>query len=51
MPTRLKDFDIEITDEIIEEMSEKCTFYGERTLPDYIPLGKKEIAEIFALAL
>lgn len=51
MPTRLKDFDIEITDEIIEEMSEKCTYYGERTLPDYIPLGKKEIAEIFNLAL
>ena len=39
-----------ITDEKFEEMAEKCTFYGKRTLPSYVPLGKSEILEIFRLA-
>ena len=51
MPVRLSELDINITDEAIEEMSEKCTFFGTRTLPDYVELGKKEISEIFKLAM
>ena len=51
MPVRLSELDINITDEAIEEMSEKCTFFGERTLPDYVELGKKEISEIFRIAM
>ncbi len=47
MPVRLSE--LNITDEKFEEMAEKCTFFGKRTLPDYIPLGKKEIIEIFEL--
>ena len=47
MPVRLSE--LNITDEKFEEMAEKCTFFGNRTLPDYIPLGKKEIIEIFDL--
>ena len=48
MPTRLSAFDIQ--DIRIEEMAEKCTFWGSRTLPGYVDLGKKEIMEIFNLA-
>ena len=51
MPVRLGQLDIDITDEAIEEMAEKCTFFGTRTLPDYIELGKQEIIDIFKLAL
>ena len=48
MPVRLSEFDIK--DPKIEEMSEKCTFWGARTLPGTIPLNKKEIMEIFELS-
>ena len=51
MPVRLSQLDIDVTEEAIEEMAEKCTFFGTRTLPDYIELGKKEIIDIFKLAL
>ncbi len=47
MPVRLSE--VNITDEKFEEMAEKCTNFGKRTLPTYIPLGKKEIIEIFEL--
>ncbi len=49
MPTRLSDLGIEITDSNIEEMAEKCTFFGKRKLTDYKMLGKEEIIEIFNL--
>lgn len=49
MPTRLSDLGIEITDANIEEMAEKCTFFGKRKLTDYKMLGKEEIIEIFNL--
>lgn len=51
MPVRLSELDIDITEEAITEMSHKCTFFGTRTLPDYVELGQKEIEEIFRLAL
>jgi len=50
MPTRLSDLGIEITDESIDEMSEKCTFFGKREIHDYKNLNKEEIKEIFNLA-
>jgi len=47
MPVRLSE--LNISDEKFEEMAIKCTFWGERVLPDYIPLDKKEIIEILEL--
>ena len=47
MPTRLGQLDID--DSKFEEMAEKCTFFGKRTLPDYVTLDKKEIIDIFKL--
>ena len=47
MPTRLGHLDID--DSKFEEMAVKCTFFGKRTLPDYITLDKEEIIDIFKL--
>ena len=47
MPVRLSE--LNISSEKFEEMAEKCTFFGKRTLPSYIELGKKEIMDIFEL--
>ena len=49
MPTRLSQ--LGIGEEAFEEMAEKCTNFGARILPGYLPLGKQEIIEIFKLAL
>ena len=49
MPVRLSELDID--DSGIEEMAEKCTFFGKRVLKDYIPLDKKEMIDIYRLAL
>lgn len=49
MPLRLSDLGIGV--EGIDEMAEKCTFFGGRTIADYIDLGKQEIKDIFTLAL
>lgn len=50
MPTRLSELGVDITDEAIDEMSEKCTFFGKREILDYRMLGKEEIKAIFNLA-
>lgn len=50
MPVRLSELGIDVTDDAIDEMSEKCTFFGKRTIKDYIELTKDEIKEIFNLA-
>ena len=34
----------------IEEMTEKATFWGKRTLGDVMVLGKEQIREIYLLA-
>lgn len=47
MPVRLSE--LNISDEKFEEMAIKCTYYGKRILPCYIPLDKKEIVDIFKL--
>ena len=49
MPVRLWELDVD--DAKFDEMAEKCTFFGKRTLPDYIELGKKEMLDIYRLCL
>ena len=49
MPVRLSELDVD--DSKLEEMAEKCTFFGKRVLKDYMPLDKKEIIDIYRLAL
>ena len=49
MPVRLSELDVD--DAKFDEMAEKCTFFGKRTLPDYIELGKKEMLDIYRLCL
>lgn len=51
MPTRMGELEIALTDAQIEELAEKATFFGTRIMPDYIPIGKKEIIEILREAL
>ena len=47
MPIRLSELGVGA--EGFEEMADKCTFHGGRTLPCYVELDKKEIIEIFEL--
>lgn len=47
MPVKLSQ--LGITDEKFEEMAEKCTHFGKRILPSYLPLGRKEIIDILNL--
>ena len=51
MPTRMGELGIALTDAQIEELAEKATFFGTRIMPDYIPIGKKEIIEILREAI
>ncbi|MBI9096297.1 MAG: iron-containing alcohol dehydrogenase [Sphaerochaeta sp.] len=51
MPTNLKELGIEPTKEQIDTMTEKCTFFGKRTLGSVMVLGKKEIHDIYTNAL
>ncbi len=48
MPIRLSQ--LGIGEEKFEELAEKCTFFGKRTLAGQKTLGQKEIIEIFTLA-
>ena len=48
MPISLKE--LSVRPETIEEMAEKCTFFGKRVLKDYMVLGKNEITTIFKMA-
>ena len=47
MPTRLSE--LKMGDDKFDEMAEKCTNFGKRTLPCYKELGKAEIIEIFEM--
>lgn len=49
MPTRLSDLGVDGTH--IDEMAEKATFFGKRTLGSFQTLGKEDIAAIYRLAL
>lgn len=50
MPTSIKKLGIEVTDEQIEELAEKCTFFGRRTIGGVRALGKEDIMKIYAAA-
>ena len=50
MPTNFKELGIDPSSQQIEEMAEKATYYGERTIGDFLILGKKEIIDIYTLA-
>lgn len=50
MPTTLKELGVEPTAAQLEEMAEKCTFFGKRTLGHVMTLGKKEILDIYTQA-
>ena len=47
MPTKLSEFNIPISK--IDDLVNLCTYNGTRTIKSYIPLGDKEIKEIFKL--
>ena len=51
MPLSLQELDItDLTDNVIEDLAEKCTFFGARTIGHYIELNKKDIMEIYQAA-
>ena len=49
MPTNIRDLAVE--PEKIDEMAEKCTNFGTRTLPGIKELGKTEMMEIYRMAM
>lgn len=49
MPVSLLELDVD--EEKLEEMAQKCTFLGKRTLPGIKELGKQEILDIYRMAL
>lgn len=50
MPTNLPELGFVPDDACMEEMAEKCTFFGTRTLNDFIPLDKDDIIAIYRAA-
>ena len=48
MPISLEELEVE--PERFEEMAEKCTNFGARTLPGIRELGKEEMLEIYRMA-
>lgn len=50
MPTNFAELGIGPTETQIEEMSEKATFFGKRTLGNVLVLGKEQIRAIYQLA-
>lgn len=50
MPINISELGIKLTDENIEELAEKCTFFQTRTLGTVKKLGKSEIKEIYNMA-
>lgn len=49
MPVNIRGLGVE--PERIDELAEKCTNFGKRTLPGIKVLGKKEMAEIYRMAM
>ncbi|MFZ7101156.1 MAG: iron-containing alcohol dehydrogenase [Peptococcaceae bacterium] len=51
MPVTIKELGIaNLTDEQIEELAEKCTFFGKRKIGAFMELDKDEIMQIFQMA-
>ena len=50
MPTSLKELGINPSDKEIDELAEKATFFGKRTIGAFMTLGKDAIKAIYAAA-
>ena len=50
MPVRISDFGINLTDDQLEELATKATFYGKRTLGSFMTLDHDRIKDIYTLA-
>lgn len=50
MPTNIRELGIALTDEQIEELAEKCTFFGKRKIGAFMPLDKEDIIKIYHMA-
>lgn len=50
MPTNIHELGIALTDEQIEELAEKCTFFGKRKIGAFMPLDKEDIIKIYHMA-
>ena len=50
MPTNIRELGVELTDEQIEELAEKCTFFGARKIGAFKPLDKEDIIKIYQMA-
>ena len=49
MPITLRQ--LEVSGDVLDEMAEKCTFFGKRTLPGLKELGKADILAIYQAAM
>lgn len=50
MPTSIKEMGIEVTDEQIEEMAYKCSFFDKRKIGQFVKLNKQDMIEIYKMA-
>lgn len=51
MPVRLSELAVDVKEADFDEMAEKCTNFGKRVLPGIRELGKREMMEIYRMAL
>ena len=51
MPVRLSELEATVKEADFDEMAEKCTNFGRRVLPGIRELGKREMMEIYRMAL
>ncbi|WP_418577705.1 iron-containing alcohol dehydrogenase [Hungatella sp.] len=51
MPVRLSELEANVKEADFDEMAEKCTNFGRRVLPGIRELGKREMMEIYRMAL
>ena len=49
MPINLAELGIPNLDRL-EELAVKCTFFGKRTIGNFVKLGKEEIMDIYRIA-
>lgn len=50
MPTNLKELGVDPSDEDIEEMAYKCSFFGERKIGQFVQLNQQDMVTIFKMA-
>ena len=50
MPISLKELGIDASDDDIDELAEKCTFFGKRRIGSFMSLGKDEMIAIYKMA-